>query len=435
MRPQVTIDAYTLKVIKGPQYEKEFPIRKKAIHIGSAYPQNDLVLNMEGISAQHARIWSQKKKFYIQNISEDYLIFINGNRVEKKENAELDANSIIDLGNVGFQFKPDTLQNTSTKVAGNGGSVDKGIKDLIKRSFMAWRNLSQSRRMLFAVGVLLVVFLLFIQTLNISRDDSSSPTESQSEAPSPEDLSATPIALPAEEIYGYTFNNDKSHPDKVIFTFKTNSTNVDLYYTAGAIESEREVMLSLNGGLIGYAPMAEGEWGEETTLRLPKEHLIKNTENRLVFDNTMNPPEKDMWAVRNIRTKILPPDLCDMAKARKYFDLGEKLYVEKAVSKGNLYLSCQYYQDALRHMQGCDEKMDILHQADRKIKMLQTDIDKTYNDLMFNFKKAVKAKDYMHGRSILKDIIQYIPDQSDGRHKKAAKALEVFNEALGLTED
>lgn len=414
---------FTLKVIKSPSGTQAFVFAKKTVYIGSTYAQNDLIMNAKGIAAQHARIWREKKNFYIQNLSDTRMVISNKISLNKNETTELTTGTEIDMGEVGLRFInsvacSSALNETSNRKPTGGASIGDNS------SFTNCIKLCKFKKIAGLGGIALCVFFVLIMAINAVKENKGN---NSSDKAYPAASSEEPIALPAKGKYGYIKNNDKSHPDKVIFTFKTDASNVELCYTAGGIDSDKEVSIHLNGQPIGYAPLAKWAWGEETVLRLPREFLIKGGENHLVFDNMGNPPHFNQWAVKNIWIKALAENLCDVDKARKQFELGEEMHEQKTISKGNLYVAYRYYCDAVSYLQDCNKDIEVLRQAELRKERTMQELDALHNNLMFAFKKAYEMKDYRKCRSILQNMVLHFPDKSDERHKQAAEKLEEYN--------
>jgi hypothetical protein len=410
-------DKFTLKVIKGSPNNRAFVFETIKLNIGSGYTQNDLIMNVDGISVQHAKIWYEKHTYFIQNLSDKQLIVGHGNPLTKKDTCELATGSKIDFGAVVLQFIHGTrtlsalfLRSTRISPKTSDGEGHRFIR-LIK-----------NKRSIGIGCIALGIFLMLIMAINGVNSDSENNIK-----PYPVASSEEPIELPAKGKYGYIKNNDKSHPDKAIFTFKADRSNFELHYTAGGIDSYKEVSISLNGQLIGYAPLSKGAWGKETVMRLPKDLLTKGGVNHLVFNSLENPPNFNQWAVKNIWVKVLSSNLCDVNKANKLIELAEELYEQKSISKGNLYLAYQYYCDAVSNLQDCGKDTELLQEARLKKVSSMQELDTLFKGLKFAFMKAFKMNDYSKCRSILQDMVLHIPDTSDERHIEAAKKLEEYN--------
>lgn len=410
---------FMLKIVKGPENTQAFLFAQETVHIGSSYAQNDLIMNLTGISDRHAKIWREKNKFYIQNLSDNQFTIGDKKSLAHNETCEIVTGFEIDVGTIKLQLYNGTEKNTPVHKISN--RLSEKIGDSWLRQYI---SLMTSKKMLRIGGLALgLFFALFMVVNGLNNDKSSKGSTKTYHVASSEE----PMALPAKGKYGYIKNNDRSHPDKAVFTFETDTSNVELYYTAGGIDSEKEVSIYLNGQPIGYTPLAKRTWGKETVMRLPKEFLVKKGKNRLVFDSMENPPNHNQWAVKNIWIKELSMNLCDVGKARKLIDLGEEMYEQKSISKGNLYMAYRYYADAVAHLQDCGQNINMMRQAELKKERSMQELDELYNSLRFAFKKAFEMNDYRKCRDVLQNMVLHFPDKSDARHKQAAEKLDDYN--------
>jgi hypothetical protein len=196
------------------------------------------------------------------------------------------------------------------------------------------------------------------------------------------------------------------------------------------VDSDGEVVVLLNGTKIAHAPLAMKGWSSEQSLHLPRELINEGGQNQLVFDNTMNPPGKDEWGVKNLRIAFLATGKCDEVEARRLFDLGNQMLEEKAVSEGNIYRAHEYYSRAVSQIDGCTPRPAILAEMETKMRAAQDELDTRYKDLLFSYKKAVKLKKFPQARTDLERILQLIPDEKDERHKEAVRLLKRISEYL-----
>ncbi|MGD9008071.1 MAG: FHA domain-containing protein, partial [Desulfobacteraceae bacterium] len=251
---------FTLKIVNGPANAQAFLFAQETVHIGSCYAQNDLIMNLHNISAQHARIWREKNKFFIKNLSDNQFTCGDGNSLAKKEIGEIPTGSEIDLGGVKLQLFNGTGKSSLVHKLSSRFSEKTGDGRLAR-----YASLVKSKKKLAIGGLALGIVFVLLMVVNGLNKNKSGKNSTQ---PYPVASSEIPIALPAKGKYGYIKNNDRSHPDKAVFTFETSASNIELYYAPGGIDSEKEVSIHLNNQLVGYAPLAKGGWGEETVVRL-----------------------------------------------------------------------------------------------------------------------------------------------------------------------
>jgi uncharacterized membrane protein (UPF0127 family) len=409
------------KVIRGPLEGQTILLAQNKIRIGSSYKKNDLVLNVDGIVGQHAGMWRKSNgQFYIQNLCDDQEIIVNGAALGKKEKAVVHSGSEIDLGVICFQFMDSASHIAAVKNAYQRRPPDGDNGVVYKRSNRG----SANRRFIVIGGSFSIAVLLLFAISSLSGNWFGSGKEY------PMGLSETPIPLPAEASYGYMIGEDEAHPAKAIFTFRSESSNLNLHYTAGGINTQEEVIIRLNDEKIGSVPVMEKGWGQEQVLRLPPESLIPGGENRLVFMHAKNPPNLEQWGVKDVKIEALEKETCDMAQAEKMYELGQSTYLEKEISKGNIYLAHGYYRDAMDYMKDCTPKEEFYEQVNLRADALKSELDEKYKDFKFSFIKAVNVNDIEDAKDIMEEVKLYFPDPKDERHQTALKKLEQINSMI-----
>ena len=420
-----------LKVIKGPLEGQSILIQQNQIRIGSAYEENDLVLNMDGIVEQHAIIWQKRNGvFYIRKIGDKQVLSVNGVALKKSKKAILFTGDEIEIGTSRFQFLDAASEMTGLQNACDKESpvAENGVVYTHAKRFIGAKTAKRFSLLGCSVLIFMLSMLFVISSFsNTNRSGSSGIGVGQEY---PMGLSETPIPLPADDSYGYIIGQDEQHPTKAIFTFIAESSDLNLHYTAGGIESEGEVNIYLNDEIIGSVPKGEKGWGKDQVLNLPAASLIQGRENRLTFVHTKNPPNLEQWGVKGISIVASEKDICDMTQAKKMYDLAKSTYEEKEISEGNIYLAHGYCIDALEYMKDCAQKEDLYDQVSSKADELKTELDDKYKDLKFTFIKALNVNDLLAAKAAIEKMVLYFPDTQDERHKIAAKKLEQINSMI-----
>ena len=107
------------------------------------------------------------------------------------------------------------------------------------------------------------------------------------------------------------------------------------------------------------------------------------------------------------------------------------MYVEKAVSEGNIYRAYRYYTEAASLIEGCNPKPSFFSAMEIKLQKSKNEFEKQYNGFMFSYKKSIKLKEYVEAKKNLEAILQLIPDKKDQRNKEASQLLKKINKFLG----
>jgi len=120
-------------------------------------------------------------------------------------------------------------------------------------------------------------------------------------------------------------------------------------YYAKDISSE-EVNILFNSASLGYVP-ADTLDTREIELVVSPHHIRNNEMNTLMFDNVRNPPEKDTWRIWGISVEIEPVPLFTSeseasAEVAKAIQSAQQTYDAKSVAPPNLYYAWKAYRRA-----------------------------------------------------------------------------------------
>ena len=429
---------FSLVIQQGPELGKEFTFDRKTVSIGRAATENDMILNDPSISGKHARITFEDGEYFLQDLGSTNKTYFEGRALEEGRKVQLKNGDEFSLGKIPLRFLDHTEEEkdsdtqkifTETQKGSDTQEIltetqQVGAQEVVRKLRISGESLLKQKPVL-VVAAAVVLLLVFLTLLKIGTQGPE--TSKKTGLRSYPDYSLRPIPLPAPNTHGYC-RPDRTHPDKVIFTFAGERGSAKLHYTAGGVDSDGEVVVLLNGTKIAHAPLAMKGWGPEQSLHLPRGLINDSGQNQLVFDNTMNPPGKDEWGVKNLRIEFLATGKCDEVEARRLFDLGNQMLEEKAVSEGNIYRAHAYYLQAILQIDGCTPRPAILAEMETKMRAAQDELDTRYKGLVFSYKKAVKLKKFVQARSDLERIRQLIPDEKDERHKEAVRLLKRISE-------
>lgn len=413
---------FSLVITKGSEVGKKFSFDQNVVCIGRDAAGNDIILNDVSISSRHAKITREGGNYFLQDLGSTNRTYFKDAPLKELEKVQLKNGDEFSLGKVILKFDGNI---GDTDVFGTEAILTqtkdlRGKKD-IKTSDSDIGSVLKKKPVLI-VAVAVVLLLVLMSVIKVTQSSKTGKTEAQAYP----DNSLQPMALPASKAYGYC-GSDWTHPDKAIFTFTAKSGNAEIYYTMGGIDSDGEVIILLNGTKVANAPLAMKGWSPEQKLTLPRELINEGVENQLVFDNAMNPPSKDGWGVKDLRIEFLATGTCNETEGKRLFELGNQMYVEKAVSEGNIYRAHQYYAEAVTQIQGCVPKPILLSEMENKMQRARDELDSRYNSLVFSYKQAIKLKRYSQSKRDLERILRLIPDEKDERHKEAIRLLVKIN--------
>lgn len=417
-------EKFSLVIVQGPDTGKEFHFQGQVVTIGRKSAANEINLDSRTVSRQHARITREKEQYFLQDLNSANRTVLNKVPLANGQKARIKHGDEFRLGDMVLRFVAQgDLENDPAHVRPVATAAEKRRGGDRKAGRTPAAPLLKRKPILLLAAGLAGLLLVLGMVKAMMRD--SPVTEG-----TPADLSAQPIALPAPDAYGL-LRTDKAHPDKAIFTFTAESKRAKLYFTPGGIDADGEVEIRLNETHIGNVPLAIDGWGTEQMIALKADLLIRDKENRLVFDNTRNPPGQEMWGVRDVRIEFLPVGDCRLEAGRRLFGLGENMYAEKAISDGNVFRAMQYYAQAFEKAGECEPPPDFLPALETQLATTQEELAQRFKMLQFSYKKSIQIDNYPQAEKDLEAILRLIPDPKDWRNKEADRLLARLREVIG----
>ncbi len=131
------------------------------------------------------------------------------------------------------------------------------------------------------------------------------------------------IALPAAAAYGKITGGDQTHVNDVTYCFPGTAGNRQLHYEIHDVDFSDEIEVRLNGKRILYAPItANNQWSAPLNVFIPDSCILDGDNNVLVFDNTKNPANTNIWGVRNVSLQLPPANQLPHAVANANLTIG-----------------------------------------------------------------------------------------------------------------
>jgi hypothetical protein len=199
--------------------------------------------------------------------------------------------------------------------------------------------------------------------------------------------------------------------------------------------SEGEVLVTVNGVDVGKVPPDTLATQERIIdILIPARLLKKGEPNRIVFDNTRNPPGDETWRVWNIRLeKVLLPEMPDaqlLQEARIAYARGRKNLETRAVGARNLYEAWKSFREAWLLLEAHPEpKPDLYLETQERVKEAQRELDRVCSKLFLEVANYVNQKNWQAASATLDHIHEYFPDEND---QMCAWRAMVMREELGL---
>jgi pSer/pThr/pTyr-binding forkhead associated (FHA) protein len=204
---------------------------------------------------------------------------------------------------------------------------------------------------------------------------------------------------------------------------------VILHFQAQGI-SQGEVVVTVNGVDVGQVP-ADTLASRDRSLEImiPPNLLKKGEVNRIVFDNTKNPPGEDEWRIWNVRVeKALLPDLPTdelVAKAREAYSRGRLNFERINVGARNRYEAWKSFRESWLLLEAHPEpKPDLYFEARDRMKEAQQELDKTCAKLLLETEGYYNQRNFRYARDTLDHIREYFPeyDQPCATHAENKRA-------------
>jgi pSer/pThr/pTyr-binding forkhead associated (FHA) protein len=251
--------------------------------------------------------------------------------------------------------------------------------------------------------------------------------------PEPVTLARAPIA----DSFGLGDDVTWEHEDQKVFeweyTAATRALGILRFQAQGI--SEGEVLVTVNGVDVGKVPADTLASGDRfLDIMIPSQLLKKGETNRIVFDNTKNPPAEDTWRIWNVSLeKVLLPEIPPeqlVEEARKAYSRGRKNLETAAVGARNRYEAWKSFREAWLLLEAHpDPKPDLYYESRERVKETQKELDRVCSKLMLEVESYSNKENWEAASATLDHIREYFPDDYD---QACAHMAEVKRASLGL---
>lgn len=390
-------------IVEGPQEGTRHEFQQKELTAGSEF-ENDLILVHPDVSPRHFRIVDETDEIYLEDLTGSNETKLNGIFVSREP---LHNGDELQVGPYVFHISLES-----------GTLPDEAIHEIGSRGRGAGR-LSLFRRppalVALSLGLIVMVYLTF-SFVSKEKED--------------KDLfELGPVPLPVEGIFGYKVQG-KNYPDKVEFSFVARGPKYRLRYRSGYINQAGLVRISINDNKLATVPPTINRWSDELVSVDIPQHLLETKETNIIrFDNMENPPGKVPWGIREISVQEVPIPKCDIEIAKKYIRLANEKYEERQISESNLFDATRYLKEGQEYLIACEDT-DVRDQLFDTLNRCEEELEEKYREYMFNTKKFLKLKDFYGAKIELQQILLYIPDETDRRHRRAKDLLEKISKIV-----
>jgi pSer/pThr/pTyr-binding forkhead associated (FHA) protein len=292
-----------------------------------------------------------------------------------------------------------------------------------------WAEASKAKRIAIASGASVATAGLLFVAFHFAFpvDDSIKP-------PPPEPGALQP-SQPVEQSFGYGEGVTYERIDQKVFDFEFKSpvkTVVVLHYQAKDI-SQNEVEISVNGQSVGFVPpdtLAVNERSNEALV--PPSALVRNGNNKIVFDNTKNPPGKDTWRIWNVWVEVfpLPEGTRDelLKLAQENLRRGQEFWERRTIGAENLYKAWRSFRDCWLTLESVDGSKPMEYIVSRdKMRESQQELDKTCSKLLLEATTGLNQHRYDEARMTLEHVNEYFPKKDQPCPFRAEQLRDYYN--------
>lgn len=437
----------SLKFLTGPIKGQEFTFDEEPEVIIGRIDDCDITLKDPKISSEHCGIFFEDDEYFLEDFESTNGTYVNTTKVDEDEYV-LEGGETLFLGSskISVKISSSSAKNVSSvKEEEFDFEEDTNIKKInthrglkkfldidyyldLKEKFL---SLDNTKKAIVIAIILLSIILVGTVFSKLTNKNGKGFFKRSWSDDSEKILSLNDSVI--KKVMGYlSVKNGKvedfSHPKKIRFKFKaSNREKIIVHYKVTGIEYLDELIIKLNGVKIAKAPLTSKEV-MTVKLNFPFENLNFDKENLLEFINTKNLNSKRYknWGIMiyRIDKRLLPKP--DFDKAKENYLKADKFYEQKKISRGNRYKALTYYQAAIDFMELMKEKPDFYYDAREKIKTIQKDFEKIYQDNRYAAIRAFKFHKFKQAKVYINNIIEEIPDEDDSRYTTALKMLNAI---------
>ncbi|QSQ19863.1 FHA domain-containing protein [Pyxidicoccus parkwayensis] len=274
-----------------------------------------------------------------------------------------------------------------------------------------WADASSAVRsgIIGGAGVVVLGFFGLLYWLVLSEGDGA-----QHKGEEPVLLGSQPI----RDSFGLGPGVTWERPDMKVFTWEYTAATkavVILHYQAQGI-SKDEVVVSVNGVDVGKVPPDTlASQDRPLELMIPASNLKKGEPNRIIFDNTKNPPGEEPWVIWNVWVeRALLPDLLPEELARKAtesYKRGRKNFDTVDIGARNRYEAWKAFREAWLMLEAHPEpKPDLYFEARERMKEAQQELDRTCAKLLLEVEGYYNQGNYKAASATLDHVKEYFPE-------------------------
>jgi len=219
------------------------------------------------------------------------------------------------------------------------------------------------------------------------------------------------------ESFGLGLGVIYSHPDAKAFDYFFDAPGralVLLHFQSRDI-SEGEVVVTVNGVTVDSVPPDLMDADQVFHQVVIRPGLLKKADrNRIAFESTRNPPQRDTWRVWNLwaETKALPqlPPAELIYEASALFARAEQSFERREIAAANRYKAWRDFRSAWLMLEALpDPKPDLHLLAQGRMAKAQRELDRVCASLLLHLQRSQALGETASAREVLQEVKSYFP--------------------------
>ena len=138
---------------------------------------------------------------------------------------------------------------------------------------------------------------------------------------------------------------------------------------------------------------------------------------------TALPGRDERWGVHQVKVREEPLRPADPWKARDLYDLGRAAFDTRTVTPENLQRSINYFKEAATYLEAQEPPSSTLASIDDATRRAEKELDSIVDAHLFSAERAVRFGQRDQASEALRDLLRYLPDPEDRRHKEVRERL------------
>ncbi|MCG3172046.1 MAG: hypothetical protein GMKNLPBB_00191 [Myxococcota bacterium] len=240
--------------------------------------------------------------------------------------------------------------------------------------------------------------------------------------------------------YGYSHSGkvDVQCKAQCQFRFPFTGGVVTVVYDIGSSDQlgKGDIEILINDHVIGPAAAAWGKWESCNSIDIPRDKLLKDSENLLVFRNTTmdeETGEAKPWGLKNL--KIIEDAIPNPSESRadEKFRVAKDRYNARKREEKALFLAWKDLREAKLYLEGMESKPLLYSEVTSLLRTVTDELEKKGAELFFEYKMYRSGQDDLQSaKARLETLLKYFPEPNSCRHRLAKDELIELKEEMDM---